>query len=346
MKKLNVAVVGLGWVAEAHIIAFNATQDAQVTTVCSSRNPSPEEVSARYGCPLKVYSTLEQVLADPSIDIVSICTANMLHEQQTIDCLNAGKHVYIEKPVALDFESMKRIREAVVAHPRQKVCVGFELRYSKQVQMLASIVEQGLIGEVHYGEADYYHGIGAWYGQFRWSRLASGGGSALLSAGCHAMDSLLSLMRTPVVEVTSYSTKSKAECYAAYEFDPCSVTIMKFADGKVGKCAACIDCIQPYYFHFQLVGSKGSILDNKLYSSELEGLSKARWTTLETTTLDSGDVLDHPYNPQMQAFVDAIRDGRPMPRSDFDSAFETHKVIYAADLSAKLGRPVKISELD
>ncbi|HQC52915.1 MAG TPA: Gfo/Idh/MocA family oxidoreductase, partial [Lentisphaeria bacterium] len=65
MRKLNVAVVGLGWVAEAHIAAFNATDGAQVTTVCSSRNPSPAEVEARYGVPLKVYSDYKKMLADP-----------------------------------------------------------------------------------------------------------------------------------------------------------------------------------------------------------------------------------------------------------------------------------------
>ena len=345
MNEIRIGIVGLGWVSEAHILALKAAEGVKVTAICSSHNPSPAELEERFGIPLKVYTNLQDMLSDSTIDAVTICTANMLHAQQTIAALEAGKHVYIEKPIALSYEDAKAIRAAVIKSGKT-VCVGFELRFSQQLNLLASVLDKGLLGELSYGEADYYHGIGAWYGQFRWSRLASGGGSALLSAGCHAMDSLLYLMRSPVEEVTSYSTKSKAECYAGYEFDPCSVTIMKFADGKVGKCAACIDCIQPYYFHFQLVGSKGSILDNKLYSSELEGLSKARWTTLETTTLDSGDVLDHPYNPQMQAFVNAIQNHQPMPKSDFESAFQTHKVIYAADMSAKLGRPVKLSELD
>ncbi|MBQ7652195.1 MAG: Gfo/Idh/MocA family oxidoreductase, partial [Victivallales bacterium] len=262
-----------------------------------------------------------------------------------IDCLNAGKHVYIEKPVALNFEDMKRIREAVVAHPRQKVCVGFELRYCKQVQMLASIIEQGLIGDVHYGETDYYHGIGPWYGQFRWSKKADGGGSALLSGGCHAMDALLRLMGEPVEEVMQYSTKSRAECYAEYEFDPCSVTILKFADGRLGKVAACIDSIQPYYFHCHLVGSKGSLLDNKLSTRIIDGLRPEKWTTMETILADSGDVLDHPYLPQVEAFVQSILNDTPMPLTGFADAFETHRVIFAADMSAKLGRPVKLREL-
>ena len=160
------------------------------------------------------------------------------------------------------------------------------------------------------------------------------------------MDALMYLMREPVEEVMSYSTKSKADCFSSYEFDPCSVTIIKFANGKVGKCAASIDCLQPYYFHFQLVGSKGSIRDNQLYSTDLDGLVKDRWTTMQTSTLDSGEVLDHPYNPQMQAFVDAINNDTEVPLTSFDDAFKTHKAIFAADLSAKLGRPVKLSELD
>ena len=345
MKELHVGIVGLGWVAEAHLIAFNQTNGAKVTAVCSSRNPSPAEVEKRYGVPLKVYAKLEDMLADPDIDIVSICTANPLHPQQTIDAVNAGKHVYVEKPMALSYEDTKRM-QAAIKQSGKKVCVGFECRYSMQVKLLNSIFEKGLIGDVTYGESDYYHGIGPWYRQFCWSNTAAGGGSALLSGGCHAMDALMYLMREPVLEVMSYSTKSKADCFASYEFDPCSVTILKFANGKVGKCAASIDCLQPYYFHFQLVGSKGSIRDNQLYSTDLDGLVKDRWTTMQTSTLDSGEVLDHPYNPQMQAFVDAIHNNTPVPLTSFDDAFETHKVIFAADLSAKLGRPVKLSELD
>ena len=241
MKELHVGIVGLGWVAEAHLIAFNQTTGAKVTAVCSSRNPSPADVEKRYGVPLKVYAKLEDMLADPDIDIVSICTANPLHAQQTIDSVMAGKHVYIEKPMALSYEDTKRM-QAAIKKSGKKVCVGFECRYSMQVKLLNSIVEKGLIGDVTYGESDYYHGIGPWYRQFCWSNTAAGGGSALLSGGCHAMDALMYLMREPVEEVMSYSTKSKADCFSSYEFDPCSVTIIKFANGKVGKCAASIDC--------------------------------------------------------------------------------------------------------
>ena len=74
-------------------------------------------------------------------------------------------------------------------------------------------------------------------------------------------------------------------------------------------------------------------------------MAKARWSTLETTLIDSGDVSDHPYQAQFQAFVDAIHGGRAMRLTDFDTAFESHRVVFAADRSSSEGRPVKLSEL-
>jgi predicted dehydrogenase len=171
------------------------------------------------------------------------------------------------------------------------------------------------------------------------------GGSSLLTAGCHALDILLHLVDAPVAAVTSYATKSKARVFRPYQYDTTSVTIVKFADGRVGKVTSCIDCLQPYYFHTHLVGSEGSLLDTKFHSTRIEGLQKAAWSTLSVPPVDSGDVKDHPYLPQFQAFTDATTAGQPMPLTDFETALETHRVVYAADLSAARGRPVSMASL-
>ncbi len=105
----------------------------------------------------------------------------------------------------------------------------------------------------------------------------------------------------------------------------------------MGKVASVVDCLQPYYFHIHLVGSEGSLLDNRIYSAKLKGLSKEVWSTLETQLIDSGDVSHHPYEPQFQAFVDSVREGRAMPLTGVREAWESHKVVFAADLSAREG---------
>ena len=105
----------------------------------------------------------------------------------------------------------------------------------------------------------------------------------------------------------------------------------------MGKVASSIDCLQPYYFHIHLVGSEGSLLDNRIYSAKLPGMIKEKWSTLETYLIDSGDVSDHPYEPQFQAFIDSIGRGEPMPLTDFDTAFGTHRVVFAADRYSRQG---------
>jgi UDP-N-acetyl-2-amino-2-deoxyglucuronate dehydrogenase len=147
-----------------------------------------------------------------------------------------------------------------------------------------------------------------------------------------------------VVEVTSYDTKSTSQIFAPYEYPSTSVTILKFKNGAVGKCTSSIDCLQPYYFHTHLVGSKGSLLDNKFHSSDL-GTNKAAWSTLAMKLVDSGDVSDHPYQAQFEAFFQALDAGKDMPLTSFEDAVISHEAVFAADRSAELGRPVKMSEL-
>jgi predicted dehydrogenase len=344
MKELGVGIVGLGWVAGAHIATFRKVTGARVAAVCSRRRLTPQDVEAVCGTALTAYTDLDEMLADPAVDIVDVCTPHPLHPAQIMAAVRAGKHVIIEKPIAIAYADVLAVRRAVRA-AGVKACVCFECRFSRHFQMTRSILDRGLLGDIHFAEVDYYHGIGPWYGQYAWNVRADFGGSSLLTAGCHALDALLFFMEGPVAEVTSYATRSSSGAFAAYEYPTTSVSLLKFESGAVGKVTSCIDCLQPYYFHSHLVGSKGSLLDNRFYSSDIKGMSKERWSTLETSLIDSGDVTDHPYQPQFQAFVDSIHANTTMPLTDLDTAFVTHRVAFAADLSAREGRPVRLAEL-
>jgi predicted dehydrogenase len=332
-KKYNVGIIGYGWVSTAHIPAINATNQAQVTAVFSSRKLDAAELSARHGGQIKVYNDLDAMLSDASIHVVSICSYPHDHAAHAIAAAKAGKHLIIEKPLALSWEDCQKIRDAV-HKAKVKTCVCFECRFSSQFRTVKAIIDKGLLGKIHYGEVDYYHGIGPWYGQFRWNTKKESGGSSLLSAGCHALDALLFCMGEDVEVASSYSTHSANKEFARYEYPTTSVTILKFKDGRVGKVASVIDCLQPYYFHVHLVGSEGSLLDNKIYSTHFGGLDKSRWSELSMKLLDSGDVSDHPYQLQFQTFFDALDQGVEMPLTSLAHALRTHEIIFAADTSA------------
>ena len=272
--------------------------------------------------------------------MISICTPHPFHPEQVEIAAKAGKHLVIEKPVAIDKQGVDRVERAV-KKARVKACVCFEVKVIGIFKAMHDLLERGLLGEIHYAECDYYHGIGPWYGQFAWNVKKNIGGSSLLTAGCHALDGLLWLLGTRPYEVMSYAVKSKAAAFKPYEYPTTTTTIMKFKNGAVGKTASSIDCIQPYLFNTHLVGSHGSVWNDKWHSDLVRGLDKKGWSTLHAQLADSGDVAHHPYRELFEDFIEAIRKNR-QPKFSFDDAIFSHRVCLAADKSAATGKPVRV----
>lgn len=341
MSTCKVGIVGLGWAASGHIPAFNANADAEIVAVCTSK--SHAAAKAMVGSDVAVYSDYAEFLKHPGLQIVDICTPHHMHAQQAIAAANAGKHLMIEKPLATNYADLIAMRDAITRAGVLST-VYFELRFIPHYQLVKSLIAQGLLGKVHHFEVDYYHGIGPWYGQHAWNVKKEVGVSALVTAGCHALDGLLYFADRPVAEVFAYSTKSAAEWAQDYEYDSTSVTIIKFADGTIGKCTSCVDCRQPYVFNIHLVGSEGTLLGNKLSSTQLKGVNKEEWIEIPTTEATSGDVLDHPYPPQVDEFMACVKEGKDS-MINFAEAFKTHEVIFASNKSLEEGRPVKLTEL-
>ncbi len=159
MKTFKVGIIGYGWVAGAHIEAINQCAASEVVAVYSARELSPESLAAAHGGEIRAYSDLDAMLADDSIDVISICSYPARHKDQAVAAARAGKHLIIEKPLALSMDDCRTIAQAADEAGVQ-VCVCFECRYSSQFLTTKAVIDQGLLGEIHYGEVDYYHGIG------------------------------------------------------------------------------------------------------------------------------------------------------------------------------------------
>ena len=344
MKQFNVGIIGYGWAAGAHIAAINAGPRGQVTKVCSSRKLDAAELSAKHGCRIQTYTDYAAMLAEPDLHVVSICSYHRHHKDQILAAARAGKHIIVEKPLAQNLADLREV-ERVVREAGVKLCVCLELRFSEQFRTIKSLLDEGKLGRLHYGEVDYFHGIGPWYPGFKWYQTAEDGVSSLLLAGCHAMDTLLLCLDGEVDEVFAYSTASANAAFAPYQYPSTTVTMLRFKDGKIGKVASVLDCFQPYYFHTHLVGSEGALLDDKFHSNLVAGHDRSRWTKLPYLPVDSGDVSDHPYQVEFDRFFDSLARGEDMPLTGLADAVRTHEVIFAADLSWQQKRPVKLEEI-
>jgi UDP-N-acetyl-2-amino-2-deoxyglucuronate dehydrogenase len=276
------------------------------------------------------------VLADPRVDIVNLSGPNHVHASQGVAAANAGKHILIEKPMALTVEENNALRDAVAKAGVRSV-VSFPLRWNPLFENLQSLMAAKTIGELFYAEVDYWHGIGPSYGGWQWAHARATGGSTMLLAGCHAVDALRWFVGDDVAEVSAISNNKKG----LFEYDANVVALVKFRNGVIGKTSALFDCEMPYSFNIDLVGTDGTLRDNRIWSKKLLP-GQTGWATLPTVLPDSADVHHHPFDAEINNFVDAIRQGRESLCSVAD-AYKTHEACLAIDRSlAEGGRPVTL----
>jgi predicted dehydrogenase len=338
-------MVGYGWAAGAHLTALARIPNVEVVAIATSRTDAAEVMAGAGKASIEIVRDDDELLRRDDIDVIDICSRSNLHAAQAIAAAQAGKHVIIEKPIALSLGDLRDLQRAV-AEAGVRSCVGFNERFSDQFTATKSFLENDLIGPLHYAELDYYHEVGPSVQQYEWNRLRIGGGSSLLSCGCHAVDGLLLFMGSAPVEVTSYTTGSPNPIFARYEYPTSSVSIIKFENGAVGKVASIIDSYQPYHLRVHLVGSDGAIVDGKFWSTRIAGLDPNRWSELGVKLETSADVVHHPYLQQFRAFFQALENDTEMPLTSLAEASKAFELVFAADLSAELGRPIRMDELD
>jgi predicted dehydrogenase len=338
MTRLGAAIVGTGWVSHEYVKAFAADPRTELRALVSADAARARARAAEWGLQgIDCHGSLEPVLADPGVHIVVLCSRHATHAAQGAAAAQAGKHIVVEKPVALDLPSLRELDRAVRSSGVRSV-VSFVLRWNPLFETIKSMLADGLIGEVYYGEVDYLHGIGPWYGLWSWHRTRREGGSALLTAGCHAVDGLRWFLGARAVEVSAYANTSKGNALQ-YEYDPNIVTLVKFDNGAVGKVATSVECALPYMFDIRLLGEQGTIHNNRVFTRRWPG--QKGWASIPTILPDSGDVTHHPFAGEIRHFVDCIVDGKESHCNVAD-AVETHEICLAADVSAREGRPVRL----
>ncbi|MCH8115691.1 MAG: Gfo/Idh/MocA family oxidoreductase [Chloroflexi bacterium] len=150
-NRLKIAIVGVGWAGSRHAEAIAELRkvDDRVEVGCfiDSDPEHLQKTAAKYGIS-KIYSSLEKALADPAINAIDIATPHALHEPMSIQALQAGKHVIVEKPMALDVDEASRMINAADANG-VKLFVAANQSYEPYIKFLRNVVETGEpIGQV------------------------------------------------------------------------------------------------------------------------------------------------------------------------------------------------------
>ncbi len=188
MEKFRVAIVGCGGIANGkHMPALRAVKNVEMVAFCDIIEERAIEAAKQYGIDgAKVTTDYTEIANDPDIDIVHVCTPNRSHSFITIACLEGGKHVMCEKPMAKTAAEAKEMLDAA-KRTGKKLTIGYQNRQNAHKQILKKAVDEGKLGEIYYAQAHAVRrrGVPTW-GVFL-NEYEQGGGP-LIDIGTHALD--------------------------------------------------------------------------------------------------------------------------------------------------------------
>lgn len=344
-RTLGVGIVGLGAIARQHIEGYLANPYCEITALVSRERERAETTARELGLRrCRAYTDLDRMLRQDDVDLVSICTPNHLHVEQGIAVAQAGKHLVMEKPIALNIEGARALEQAVVAAGVKNVVCLVLHWYPRFVNQVA-LVKLGAIGDVFLADCEYLLGHQERNaGQWRWIWKKAMGGSTLLHGGIHAVDAMRQFMTAPAVEVTAYahspSGRREADPVSNYEYPPTVVGMVRFADGAVARLASTFEAVMPFQLNLRLYGTKGTIQNTQLWSEVLSPRQRD-WAQFPAIGPDSGDESYQPFRPMIDHLVECILEDRPAS-PDISEALKSHEIAYAADISVTERCPVKL----
>lgn len=187
-KITKVGIIGCGGIANGkHMPSLSKVKDCEMVAFCDIIPERAEKAAKDFGTPdAKTYTDYKELLKDPEIDVVHVCTPNRAHSFITVDALHAGKHVMCEKPMAINAAEAKKMLDA--AHETGKLLtIGYQNRFRDDSLFLKGEAEAGTFGEIYYAKATALRRrmVPTW-GVFL-NEYEQGGGP-LIDIGTHALD--------------------------------------------------------------------------------------------------------------------------------------------------------------
>ncbi len=342
---LGIGVIGAGGIAEgAHLPGYAAYPDlCKIVAVCDTMPDRAKRVAEKFGAE-HVFTDYRDMLALKSVDAVSVTTPNAFHKQPTIDSLKAGKHVLVEKPLAMNSaEGAEMVR--VARETGMKLQVGLNMRWGSDQQTLKRFIDEGKLGDIYYARAQALRrrGVPTW-GVF--TEKDKQGGGPMIDIGVHIIDTTLWLMGHPKpVSVSGMSCRKFGHRSGILNiwgpWDPNNFTVEDFACGLVkfeNGAAMSIESsfvanLENDVFNSTLLGTEGGaqLSPLKLFREECGALIEVTPTWRPN--------LPPSHQLEIEAFLKAIlEDTEPLVTGE--QGLMTQQIIEAVYTSSETGREV------
>lgn len=331
MEKLKIGIIGLGWVAQVfHLPILTKNNLVEVTALCDKDKTKLKSVGEKFGVQ-KLHTNYEEMFTSEALDIVIISTPTDTHKSIAITALNSGLDVFVERPIARQYNEAVEIAEAV-NRTKRKLMVGMNNRFRPDLMILKGIIENGELGEIFYLKAAWVKKLGS---KNPWlTQKDKSGGGVFLDLGLGALDTLLWAVNfNPVkrVSATSYNHTTKSV------EDSC----IAFLETKNG---TTLNLETSWSFHVsgdsfscEIFGTKGSAELNPLRINRVIGGEIVSVTPVKSETPQN--ILKKSYEIELKHLIGAVKGLHPVI-STADEAVQRMKVVEAVYKSAKLKKEI------
>ena len=333
MRTLRIGIIGAGRIGRLHANNLkNRVQGAELVAISDVYEPAAKEVAASLG--IIPYSDYHDILSDPSIDAVFICSSTDTHSLISIEAAKAGKHIFCEKPIDHDLGKIESVIQAVKASG-VKYQVGFNRRFDRNFKRVHEAVKEGSVGDVHIVKVTSRDPEAPPLSYVKTS------GGIFLDMAIHDFDMVRYLTGSEVVEVSAFGAcLVNPEIGDVGDVDTCTI-MLKFENGALSVIDNSRQAVYGYDQRIEVFGSKGCITaDNEtsnnttLYTADAVTREKPLWFFLER--------YNDAYIAEEQSFVEACLNDRE-PLVGVNDGLQPVLIGLAAKESCvKGGAPVKL----
>jgi predicted dehydrogenase len=344
-KVLRVAVIGAGGIAGTHMNYLSKMADVKLVAASDVREESLAKVKEQFKLEA-TYTDWNELLKRGDIDAVSVCTPNGLHKQPSIDALNAGCHVLVEKPIAMNATEGEEMLAAAKKNGKQLV-IGFQWRFHQTAQMIKRAADEGMFGKILFvrSQALRRRGIPNW-GVF--GRKDLQGGGPMIDIGVHNMEMCHYIMGSPKPVAASGKIHtylgdkpSNIESswpnwdWKSYTVEDLAVGHITFENGAVMHVEASFAMHGKDVWNFTMMGEKGGCQFDPPQLFRDEAGTMYDMTPAFQPKRDMFEI-------KMRAFVDTALYGKPSP-APAEHGVMVQKMIDGIYASSAAGREVTIA---
>ena len=354
-EEIGTAIIGTGLVAHTHAAALAANPHSRFEAVCSRDLEKASSFAGCYG--VRAYVDANELLRDPAVDAVCICTPHPSHAELAVMAASQGVHALVEKPMAITTEDCDRMIEAA-DQAGIKLGVISQRRLYAPVQRLKRAIDEGRIGQPILGTVSVlgwrgpeYYAMDAWRGTW-----AGEGGGILVNQVVHQLD-LFQWFMGPIADLSAYWSNLN---HPFIEVEDTAVASLRFASGALGSIVVSNSQNPGLYAKIHVHGYSGATVGvqtdggstfvagvteevdpphNDVWNVVGEDARLAKWQAADRALAEEVDIMSHYHALQIADFLDAIlQDREPMVTGR--EGRKLVELVQAIYLSGSQGRPI------